>query len=543
MNNKNLFKLGLFLASVIIVSTAKLSGEITTKLPHTIVNETDCYIYEAKKGESLYGIAKKYAWNYDELMKYNPDVSGDLKKGEKIYYPAIKDQYLRHEVIKGETIYSISKDYNVPLDSIYKYNPSLQKGIKKGDIILLMDELAHKNANSIADELVVTEEVPSDDMQIIPVSDNTYTSDTILISNNNSISILNQDTLLSDTINFSPFENIRLAVILDEAKAKKDIEFTRGILVALNEMKETPYKINLKVLNGKDSVDNIWNDLENFAPNLIFTTADKKFPEYLLEYGNNHETEIVNVFYLKTNESNESGSVIQILPPSANYNDMIASWIFNENEDRKLFYIGEEDQTDGIAVELSDLFGIKENFTLEDFKEVELVPNEIGEIVLYSYATKKEDIIDLLTVLEKLTQKYPDLDYILIGRSNWMTWKTEMNDKFSRFNVYIPTRVWLDENSQEWINFVTQYNSMFTSKPVKSIPNFAASGYDMTNYFIPLMAEMKGDFSQGFKEYSPNLLQTDILLYKENENSGFQNGISYMIKFLPEGKYEKIIVK
>lgn len=45
--------------------------------------------------------------------------------------------FYSHTVLKGQTLYSISKAYNVPIDELNRHNPSLKDGLKSGSIILI----------------------------------------------------------------------------------------------------------------------------------------------------------------------------------------------------------------------------------------------------------------------------------------------------------------------------------------------------------------------------------------------------------------------
>lgn len=45
--------------------------------------------------------------------------------------------FYSHTVLKGQTLYSISKAYNVPIDELNRHNPSLKDGLKTGSIIII----------------------------------------------------------------------------------------------------------------------------------------------------------------------------------------------------------------------------------------------------------------------------------------------------------------------------------------------------------------------------------------------------------------------
>lgn len=152
-------------------------------LPKVEILGKEYFYHEIKKGESIYGIAKQHGWDLNELIKLNPNASSEMKKGSRLYYPvdapvsgnntnsgnsdrnvnnvvsddndnndnivrndsndsadsAEQTSYepIRHVVRKGETVYSISRQYNVPLEQIYEAYPNARYGIKAGETIVI----------------------------------------------------------------------------------------------------------------------------------------------------------------------------------------------------------------------------------------------------------------------------------------------------------------------------------------------------------------------------------------------------------------------
>ena len=171
-----------------------VNAENTDKLQKAEIAGKEFYVYEVKKDESIYGIAKKFGWDKDELLKMNPNSTGILSKGTKIYYPTgiesntkeeINDLQPKidrdkevvststgketlHKVKKGETIYSIAHQYDVPLAIIYKNNPWVTKGIKAGDEIVIgqsssfNDIVKSKNNHTISNISITNNEKQSE---------------------------------------------------------------------------------------------------------------------------------------------------------------------------------------------------------------------------------------------------------------------------------------------------------------------------------------------------------------------------------------------
>ena len=96
------------------------------------------FVHTVKKGETLYSIAKAYFTTVEEVINNNPSLSSDLQLGQTIKIPdsqvklvesqslAPKEGQLLHVVSAGQTIYSISRIYNIPVANIEILNPELK---------------------------------------------------------------------------------------------------------------------------------------------------------------------------------------------------------------------------------------------------------------------------------------------------------------------------------------------------------------------------------------------------------------------------------
>ena len=97
-------------------------------------------IYMVSAGETIYGISTKYQVGIDKLMAMNPELENGLKTGQIINIPyykkAIEEQKQKegavyHTVQPGETLFSLSEKYNIPLNDLMRWNNmELQAGQK-----------------------------------------------------------------------------------------------------------------------------------------------------------------------------------------------------------------------------------------------------------------------------------------------------------------------------------------------------------------------------------------------------------------------------
>ena len=92
--------------------------------------------HKVKKKETLFSLSKKYNLSVNDIKKYNPVLNNTiLKKKMELRIPVfyISDKkidslkYHIHSVKVNETLWSISKKYNIEIDSLNYYNPELLK--------------------------------------------------------------------------------------------------------------------------------------------------------------------------------------------------------------------------------------------------------------------------------------------------------------------------------------------------------------------------------------------------------------------------------
>ena len=95
------------------------------------------YVHTVEAGQTLYSLAKAYDVSTAAIVHYNPLVAGGLKAGQVLKIPAvgvtqpkmsqrkINRLFDEHEVKQGETVYSISRMYAVPVATLLEDNASL----------------------------------------------------------------------------------------------------------------------------------------------------------------------------------------------------------------------------------------------------------------------------------------------------------------------------------------------------------------------------------------------------------------------------------
>lgn len=106
----------------------------------------DFVSHQVEAGETVYSISKKYKLSEKEIVKLNPDAKDRIYEGLVLILPSKASavtappqediRFKTHRVRRKETLYSISKKYDVAQDVIKKFNKRLySEALRKGDRI------------------------------------------------------------------------------------------------------------------------------------------------------------------------------------------------------------------------------------------------------------------------------------------------------------------------------------------------------------------------------------------------------------------------
>ncbi len=154
----HLIQQGRFFVIMICLLTG-INSMQAQQLPYEIVtvDGQSYYKYKVQPGEGLYAVSRIFSISVADLLRYNPGSNSGLQNGQELLIPVTQvserissdaapqdisrndptDQNtsFKHTVVKGETVYSISKMYHTTVDQIIRLNPSAANGIAIGSVL------------------------------------------------------------------------------------------------------------------------------------------------------------------------------------------------------------------------------------------------------------------------------------------------------------------------------------------------------------------------------------------------------------------------
>lgn len=332
---------------------------------------------------------------------------------------------------------------------------------------------------------------------------------------------------------------LRLAVVLSDIYGKKEMEFTRGLLLGIERAGLPSNSLSLKIVNGEVPADSLLYELDLFGPHVVLTTQDKDCPRELVAYAKERQAKILNAFDTRSEDFLYNPGIFQLLSPSGNFNSASSAFFTDNFAGNTLLIVGEPDGTDQILRDMilawpeDDLLLVSP----EDFPSIQL--DETANYLVYPVAGNSNEVKDILSQLIVLMSETPLAGIRVVGRPNWIAF-TNLPSMIPNMEVYIPAKCYFDPTSPEGKRFISDFNAKFGHAPIRSYPVYAVMGYDTAVYFLPrLLEELKGD---SLDLPAANLVQSYFDLSQAGWNAGFYNKGAVMLHFEPWGSLQKILI-
>lgn len=650
--NKRYFPL-LLLLSGGLMSAFNAAGEVN--LPKVKLLKKTFYYYEAKKGESLAGIAKNFGWDLAVLEKNNKDVMLPLSNGTLLYYPAeesadlkrvegidvspadksvspdatdsrsvaktdegdsivqvkdvaasvadnVQDSNEYYIVKQSESLYGIARKCNTTIDEIIRLNPRYANDRpKEGDKVLIKEvapqypkievvdagEMAECNLpenTSEVDKVKSQPEADNSDLMQKSVSEfltykarrgdswesiaeeyelspdllkeanpgmsKVHKGDIVKIPVLETVAVTDnadnqgEDEGISADENIEVTQEISIAIVLSDADSNKDMEFSRGALLAASRMKNMPFQTRMNIIDGSLPEDEMLESLESFGPSYVITTASKGVPDNLLSYCRRNNVPLVNSFVARDEASSDNKEVIQVQSPSNLFNDAVVQYLGKKFEGYHVIVAGSLEQGDTMGEGIISVLTSKSEIEAEEIEIAELTEQDLNpgyDYVVYATPSKKEDVKLLLEKLTVMRDRNPLNTIKVIGRPNWITFADSQKELFCMNYVELPTRFYFNAEDRESKTFIEDYKELFGHTPLKSYPVYSATAYDIITNLSPAILDSDESGLEKL-EASEKSLQTSFGLIRENAEGGIVNKNVFIVEYQPYDKPEAIVI-
>lgn len=480
------------------------------------------HLIEAK--ETLYSVSKMYNISVEEIKKANPGLDENtFKIGRTIRIPVFNDSvskndsyaspFLEHKVVKGETLYSVSKIYDVPVEALLKGNPSLSDGLKEGMVLSIPQK------------------------QIQPVRRNN-------LSEQITSSVSPKDHVIRIGILF-PFLEERGNIQKD-----KMIEYYEGFLLAVKELKEKGLNAEIYTFNigsEKDTkrLESLLGTSELNNLNLIIGGISKPQIDILTRFSKKTGVPYLVPFESRNTNVEANPTVFQITTShSSLYQDIITAFISKFGKSNIIFVSerGSNNDKDDFVSEL------KKELTKWNipFKTTAGTENLSGDIESLLSSSSKNILIPtssteatLRRITAALKASSNQSKITLFGYPEWQTYLQLTADLY-QFDSYIYSIFFVDEQQREVVNFNNEYKKWYNVGLINSFPKYGLLGYDAGLFFLTALNKYGSGFEVNIPQLKVPTLQSAIHFDRIDNKGGFINNGIYFIHYTPGQTIEKI---
>ena len=473
-------------------------------------SNTQPYLVKAK--ETKYSITKKFGISIDYLEELNPKIAENgLQIGDVIIVPlevqtAVDDEFIIYEVQKLETLYSLTKKFELSEEELLSLNPEVSGGIKEGMLL----------------------KIPNKDLDEKPVF-----VDELPEGKELKIAMMLPFKSRRDSLNFKGDRLLNITT-----------DFYFGALMAIDSLKAQGLSVHMKVFdteNNKDISRKISNEVELQEFDLVvgpLFLSNVKIVSNNLKYG---KPLIVSPISTKDHSNIDNNKLVQERASLENHTEEMMDYVKKNYDNQDLIVIKNdteksEQQYNRIIEDIKALNPEKEVMILEP-EDGYIKPDDFKvfrdtlerNIVNWFFVTDNEpaylgDVFNNLGV-------FPEVDSLMVfGFEKDRNYNKIDNNFLARVNFHYPSNSFIDQNTIAYQNFEAAYKTKYYTLP----SSYALEGFDITYDLLIRLATDSDIINQGVSER----ISTKYEFIENTSGSIINKGI-YIVKY--DGLEEKVI--
>lgn len=510
---------------IILVALSFSAYAQTEGLKKETINGKEYYLYPVEQGNTLYSISKKFNVSLQDISNANPEVEKGLSVGQIVKIPITdapkqetttelpSDDYVIHTSQQGETMYSISHLYGIPVKDLITHNPDYEKYLplnanvkipkkliseKPSDEVTPIEKIPEHPIASPNDSLIIHKVAKGETIYAITkqygISEETLKKHndlsnglkkgqqlTIAIPRKKPVAVA-EEQVPESAEEFSTSEPIKGAIniavfapfMFDDYKREKAkcptadcemyppteraLNYMHGVEMAIDSLKKLGVSTNVFVYDTKrDSVtvNKILQKLEFLDMDIIYAPFFEHEIAPVLRYAKGKKVLVVNVVPQRDEILGGNQNIVNSLPTSETQVEYLGTYLVNNYPEANI--IAMRNNQNRVDVALYNTFqnaykkALKQNNIAKDSALKATMLTNLNDLT----AKFVKDKHNIVVVPSK------DLRYV----SDFMT-KMNGVDNSRTYNDYKITVVgledWLSFNNID-LNYLIKFNTMFST--------------------------------------------------------------------------------
>ena len=560
----------------------------------TVVAGVKYYLHTLEKGQTLFAIAKIYGRMVNDLVIENPEAIDGIKPGQVLKIPFDKSKpreeashaketpsidsskYSFHKVEKGQTLYSISKQYKVTEEKIKAANPDITDGIKIGQTLKIPVEKTKKETPTKEKEVAVKEKTtkeektakeekaPADkkekkEKKEKGVKQEEVTTGKVQTAEEKPKEV-KKDTIVPSIYKSKIKSEYNIAFFLpfhaDEAnaididkllsgeeqlsnKSNVALSFFEGAMIAIDSLKKQ--KLNAKIyvydIDDKDSA-NVVNLLKK--PEL--TKMDLMIgPLYgsgfipVSKFAKENNIPIVSPFIQINKILFNNPFVCKVIPSTTLQVEQMAHYVVDSFGKQNIILV------DNSNTRESSFFNAFKNTANTRLQAAGLSANDsvklakgLGGVEAMLSSTKTNVVVLPSTNQPYVTEfirglrgKRDKFKIVLFGLQNWTSYDNLDFEYLNDLSLHIAANTFIDYSNPATVSFINKYRTTYKTEPEM----YVYQGFDIAYYFISELQKNGTGFLKTISEHKFHGIETDYDFKQFPSDSGFENKFVHILKY------------
>lgn len=540
----------------------KLSAQENT--PVQVINGKKYYIYKVESKNTLYSISKRFNVEQEIIISENPEIKDGLKPGQELKIPVVnttkeaektpvstKQNFTIHRVEQGQTLYAISKIYNVKIEDITALNPETEQGLKPGMELKIpvkkvekqtvavsqIQTTSKENKNTITHKvqkgetlysiskqyettqeeiLKANNDLPNglivDDEILIPVTTSNIKTqkveqDTIY---NYVKQKLNPENAIDDDVKANdnefvvalllPFFTYENKVFEQNLKPNQKneviskslvaMQFYNGFLMAVDSMVDMGYNVKLYVYdtaNDSSSIEKIFKKEEARNFDLIIGPLYASGFNVAAKFAKERKIPIVSPFVQTPSILKNNSFTNKVTPSQIVLMQETASFIAANYASENVIVVSHNTLKDKSL--LNTFVTSFRNKTGNPLKEVNYSVNGIGGVSNLLHPSKKNIIVipsNEQSVITDIISKIYFLNkenIVLVGTEGWQAFDNIDMEYINKLQLHWATYSYIDFESEKVKAWINKFRSKFATEP----DNYAFQANDIAWYYFTVL--------------------------------------------------------
>jgi len=536
-----------------------VKGEVLQKEPVSIdtVSDKNIIMHTVENGETLYSIARKYGVPAKDVIAANSNgtlalgsiVKVPLKNVVKddIIIPIVKnpinptanpgDSIVLHKVKKNETLFSLSKQYNVSIEEITVANDGLLDGLNKG--MKLRIPLKKKGINRVDD---IVRDI------------STGTSFDSLNVNANLVQEVYDIAVMIPFFFDENSERIAKCPPIGDcpiySHTLNALDFHHGVMMAIDSLKNAGLNVSVRVYDTKHDtsvVRGVLSKAEFSEMDLIIGPFYANQIKLVREFAKTNSIQLIcpvpvsnkalfnNPFVTKMTASTPTQIKFMAQEIARKYHDQNVIVVRNQKNDKDEYYY--RTFKNAFAEEIKKypnryLDSAKETYINSKGSRLSTVESKMvldknNLIVVPSQSVGH--VSNFFTKLSSTTNSNPYRTYSLqvFGLEDWSEFPT-IDEKYkNKFKLSLVTSSYVEYEDPKVLDFISKYRNKFSTDP----SDFSFIGFDAAFINLKGILLYGTSFSNHYQHLINTGFNTNSLFEKVDPKGGYENKNVFMIRY------------